>query len=40
MENHSTQLNHMENRITMMERNNGPRKFQPKQNQMYQKKAP
>ena len=23
-----------------MERNNGPRNFQPKQNQMYQKKAP
>ena len=40
MANHSVQLNHMQNRIIMMERNNGPRNFQPKQNQMYQKKAP
>ena len=35
MENHSTQLNHIQNRIITMERNNGPREFQPKQNQMY-----
>ena len=40
MANHSTQLNHMQNRIITMERNNGPRNFQPKQNQMYQKKDP
>ena len=30
----------MQNRLILMERNNGPRNFQPKQNQMYQKKAP
>ena len=40
MANHSAQLNHMQNRIITMDRNNGPRNFQPKQNQMYQKKAP
>ena len=40
MENHSAQLNHMQNRIIKMERNNGPRNFHPKQNQMYQKKSP
>ena len=40
MENHSAQMNLMQNRIITMERNNGPRNFQPKQNQMYQKKAP
>ena len=40
MENHYAQMNHMQNRIITMERNNGPRNFQPKQNQMYQKKAP
>ena len=40
MANHSAQLNHMQNRIITMERNNGPRNFQPKQNQMYQKKVP
>ena len=39
MENHSAQLNHIQNRIITMEINNGPRNFQPKQNQMYQKKA-
>ena len=32
MANHSAQLNHMQNRIITMERNNGPRNFQPKQN--------
>ena len=40
MANHSAQLNHIQNRLVMMERNNGPRNFQPKQNQMYQKKSP
>ena len=40
MANHSAQLNHMRNRIITMERNNEPRNFQPKQNQMYQNKAP
>ena len=40
MTNHSTQLNHMKNRIITMERNNGPRNFQPKQNQMYQDNFP
>ena len=34
MANHVAQLNHMQNRLVMMERNNGPRNFQPKQNQM------
>ena len=32
MANQSTQLNLMHNRIITMERNNGPRNFQPKQN--------
>ena len=40
MANHAAQLNHMHNRLVMMERNNGLRKFQPKQNQMCQKKSP
>ena len=40
MANHSAQMNHMQNRIIIMERNNGPRNFQSKQNQKYQKKAP
>ena len=40
MANHSAQLNHIQNRIITMERNNGPRNFQPKHNQMYQKKSP
>ena len=40
MANHSTQMNHMQNRIITMERNNGPRSFHPKQNQMYQNKSP
>ena len=40
MEDQSAQLNLMHNRIIIMERNNGPRNFQPKQNQMYQKKFP
>ena len=31
MENQSTQLNLMNNRIITMERNNGPRNFQPRQ---------
>ena len=39
MANHAAQLNHMQNRLITVERNNGPRNFQPKQNQMYQKKA-
>ena len=34
MANHSAQLNHMHNRLITMERNNGPRNFHPKQNQM------
>ena len=38
--NQSAQLNHMHNRIITMERKNGPRNFQPKQNHMYQKKFP
>ena len=40
MANQSTQLNLMHNRIITMEINNGPRNFQPRQNQMYQKKFP
>ena len=40
MENQSAQLNHMHNRLITMERNNGPRNFQPRQNQMYQKNIP
>ena len=32
MANHSAQLNHIQNRIITMERNNGPRNFHPKQN--------
>ena len=40
MSNHVAQLNHMQNRLVMMERNNGPRKFHTKQNHMYQKKSP
>ena len=40
MANHYAHLNHMQNRIITMERNNGPRNFQPKQNQMYQNKFP
>ena len=42
MANHVAQLNHIQNRLVMMERNNvshAPRNFQPKPNQMYQKKA-
>ena len=38
MASHSAHLNHMHNRLITMERNNGPRNFQPKQNQMYQNK--
>ena len=33
-------MSKIQNRITTLERNNGPRNFQPKQNQVYQKKAP
>ena len=33
-------MNHIKNRIVTIKRNNGPRNFQPKQNQMYQKQAP
>ena len=40
MANQSVQLNNIQNRIITMEINNGPRNFQPKQNQVYQKKAP
>ena len=40
MANHTTQLNDMQDILITMERNNGPRNFQPKQNQMYQKKSP
>ena len=38
MENQFAQLNHIQNRIITMERNNGPGNFQPKENQVYQKK--
>ena len=40
MTNQSVQMNKIQNRITTLERNNGPRNFQPKQNQVYQKKFP
>ena len=40
MEDQSTQLNLMHNRIITMEINNGPRNFQHRQNQMYQNKFP
>ena len=40
MANQFVQLNNIQNRIITMERNNGPRNFQPRQNQMYQKKFP
>ena len=40
MANHAAQLNHMQNILITMERNDGPRNFQPKQNQMYKKKSP
>ena len=40
MANHFAQLNHMQNRIVTMEKNNGPRNFHPKQNKMYQNKSP
>ena len=40
MANHYAQLNHMQNRIITMERNNEPENFQLKHNQMYKKKAP
>ena len=43
MANHVAQLNHSQNRLVMMERNqvsHAPRNFQHKLNQMYQKKAP
>ena len=43
MANHAAQLNHIQNRLVMMERNHvshAPRNFQPKPNQMYQKKEP
>ena len=40
MANHSAHLNHIHNRLITMERNNGPRNFQPKQNQMYQDNFP
>ena len=40
MANHYAHLNHMYNRLITMERNNGPRNFQPKQTQMYQNKFP
>ena len=36
MPDQSGQLNLMHNRIITMERNNGPRNFQPRQNKMYQ----
>ena len=42
MANHVAQLNHIQNRLVMMERNHvshAPRNFQPKPNQMYQKKT-
>ena len=42
MANHVAQLNHIQNRSVMMERNHvshAPRNFQPKPNQMYQKKT-
>ena len=32
MENQSAKLNHIQNRIITMDRNNGPRNLQPKQN--------
>ena len=40
MANHVAQLNHMQNRLITVERNNGPRNFQPKKNQMYHKISP
>ena len=43
MANHVAQLNHIQNRLVMMERNHVshvPRNFQRKTNQMYQKKTP
>ena len=40
MTNQSEQLNKIQNRIVTLERNNGPRNFQPKQNQVYQRKFP
>ena len=40
MTNQSEQLNKIQNIIVTLERNNGPRNFQPRQNQMYQKKFP
>ena len=42
MANHAAQLNHIQNRLVMMERNHvshALRNFQPKPNQMYQKKT-
>ena len=43
MANHVAQLNHIQNRLVMMEKNqvsHAPKNFQHKPNQMYQKKAP
>ena len=40
MANHYAHLNHIHNRLILMEKNNGPRNFQPNQNQMYQNKFP
>ena len=40
MTNQSEQLNKIQNIIVTLERNNGPRNFQPKQNQVYQRKFP
>ena len=42
MANHAAQLNHIQNRLVMMGRNHvshAPRNFQPKPNQIYQKKT-
>ena len=40
MANHFAHLNHIHNRLITMEKNNGPRNFYPKQNQIYQNKFP
>ena len=40
MTDQSVQLNKIQNRIVTLEINSGPRNFQPKQNQVYQKKFP
>ena len=36
----SMQMNKIQNRIVTLERNNGPKNFQPKQSQLYQRKYP